>query len=125
MKVEVYRNLHQKCWSVRDAKTGLVIDHKDNIHIQDATLVVRPAGRKKVLQEQRKNVHAFIRGTTSDATLSRQDYLPKLILTDQITYNPYKYDSFVLTESEEPITHAKHIYLDRQGQAFIGESIYD
>ena len=54
MKVEVYRNLHQKCWSVRDAKTGLVIDHKDNIHIQDATLVVRPAGRKKVLQEQRK-----------------------------------------------------------------------
>ena len=116
MKIEVYRNLHQKCWSVRDAKTGLVIDHKDNIHIQDATLVVRPAGRKKVLQEQRKNVHAFIKGTTSDAILK---------LTDQITYNPYKYDSFVLTESEEPITHAKHIYLDRQGQAFIGESIYD
>ena len=116
MKVEVYRNLHQKCWSVRDAKTGLVIDHKDNIHIQDATLVVRPAGRKKVLQEQRKNVHAFIKGTTSDSILR---------LTDQITYNPYKYDSFVLTESEEPITHAKHIYLDRQGKAFIGESIYD
>ena len=115
MKVEVYRNLHQKCWSVR-WPNGRVVKHVDNIHIQDATLVVRPAGRKKVLQEQRKNVHAFIRGTTSDAILK---------LTDQITYNPYKYDSFVLTESEEPITHTKHIYLDRQGKAFIGESIYD
>ena len=53
MKVEIYRNLHKNCWSVRDNKTGKVIDHVRNIHIKDATLVVRPAGRARVLQEGR------------------------------------------------------------------------
>ena len=63
MKVEVYRNLHQKCWSVRDCKTGKVVDHVQKIHLEDAELVVRPAGRAKVLREQRKNVHAYSMGT--------------------------------------------------------------
>jgi len=111
MRVEVYRNLHKACWSVRDVKTGLVIDHVDSIHIQNATLVVQPAGRKKVLKEQKKNVHAFIRGTISDAPI---------ILAEKITYNPYKYDSFVLAYSETPITYSPHVYLDHHGRAYTG-----
>ena len=115
MKVEVYRNLHQKCWSVRDAKTGLVIDHVDYIHLEDTTLVVRPAGRKKVLREKRKNVHAFIKGTAS--FLSECDNTH----SDQILYNPYRYDSFVLQDTEERITNAKHVYLNNEGKVFTGK----
>lgn len=111
MRVEVYRNLHKTCWSVRDVKTGLVIDHVDSIHIQNATLVVQPAGRKKVLKEQKKNVHAFIRGTISDAPIT---------LAEKITYNPYKRGAFVLADSGEPINHACHVYLDNHGKAYTG-----
>ena len=62
MKVEVYRNLHKNCWSVRDCKTKKVIKHVQSAYIKNAELVVQPAGRSKVLREQRKNVHAFVRG---------------------------------------------------------------
>ena len=30
-KVRVYWNLHKKCWSIQDCKSGLVIDHKDKV----------------------------------------------------------------------------------------------
>ena len=109
MKVEVYRNLHKNCWSVRDNKTGKVIDHVDNIHIKDADLVVRKAGREKVLREKRKNVHAFVRGTIENCSSWHNE---------QIAYNPYKYDSFVLVESTEPIFHADHIYLNDNGEVW-------
>ena len=48
--IEVYKNLHKHCWSVRDNKTGKVIQHVRNIHLVDAKLVVRPAGRERVLR---------------------------------------------------------------------------
>ena len=118
MKVEVYRNLHKDCWSVRDNKTGRVIDHVNYIHLHDATLVVRPSGREKVLREKRKNVHAFIKGTASFLSECGDSH------SEQILYNPYKYDSFVLQDTEERITHAKHVYLDNEGKVFTGESIY-
>ena len=58
--VEVYYNLHKKCLSVR--KRGLVIDHVSSILLKNAEFVVQPAGRKRVVKEKRKNVHAYIRG---------------------------------------------------------------
>jgi len=109
MKVEVYRNLHKHCWSIRDTKTGRVIEHTNNVHIKDAKLVVRKAGREKVLREKRKNVHAFVRGTIESCSSCH---------TEQIAYNPYKYDSFVLVESKEPIFNAEHVYLNILGEVW-------
>ena len=114
MKVEVYRNLHKNCWSIRDNKTGRVIDHVDSIHIKDANLVVRKAGREKVLREKRKNVHAFVKGTIENcSSWHNEEYGGKLI-----AYNPYKYDSFVLVESAEPIFNAEHVYLNENGEVW-------
>ena len=109
MKVEVYRNLHKNCWSIRDNKTGKVIQHVNDVHIKNATLVVRKAGREKVLREKRKNVHAFVRGTIESCSSWH---------TEQIAYNPYKYDSFVLVESTEPIFDAEHVYLNNKGEVW-------
>ena len=109
MKVEVYRNLHKNCWSIRDTKTGRVIEHTDSVHIKNAKLVVRKSGREKVLREKRKNVHAFVRGTIESCSSWH---------TEQIAYNPYKYDSFVLVESKEPIFNAEHVYLNDKGEVW-------
>jgi hypothetical protein len=115
MKVEVYRNLHKQCWSVRDNKTGKVIDHVRNIHIKDATLVVRPSGREKVLRERKKNVHAFVKGTI----VSVNENLPDSWgYSTEITYNPYMYDSFVEKGTGMPVKKAKDIYLGRFGKAY-------
>jgi len=123
--VEVYRNLHKDCWSVRDSKTRLVINHVDYIHLHNATLVVQPAGREKVLREKRKNVHAFIKGTQVPSWYGGWPLTVPLVKdwssrVRGVIYNPYRNESFVLQDTGEPITHADHVYLNDQGKAFIG-----
>ena len=61
-KVRVYWNLHKKCWSIQDAKSGLVIDHRYDVTLEQAKFVVRKGGQKRVRDEGKKNVHAFAVG---------------------------------------------------------------
>jgi len=112
MKVEVYRNLHKQCWSVRDNKTGKVVDHVRNIHIKDATLVVRPSGREKVLRERKKNVHAFVKGE-----ITTIGGVP--IEIHQVVYNPYKNTTFIEKGSGEPIHTAKNVFLTSLGNVYV------
>ena len=113
MIVEVYRNLHTGSWSIRSSKTGLVIDHADQVHLTGAKLVVQPAGRAKVLREKRKNVHAFIRGERVPMAADPQP------ADQQVSYNPYKCGSFVIKSTGEPITEAGSVTLTAEGHAYI------
>jgi hypothetical protein len=104
MRVEVYFNLHKKTFSVRNCKTGLVIAHTDNIWVEDPVFVVRKAGREKVLRERKKNVHAFVRGTwMPDLLVEDASKLHHREVSKEVTYNPYKYDSFVTKHDAKPI----------------------
>ena len=105
MRVEVYFNLHKKTFSVRSAKSGKVLLHTDEVHIENPEFVVRQSGRNRVLSEGRKNVHAFVRG---DATFFRYTNRPML---DTLTYNPYKYVFFVDKKTEEPVYKASRAWL--------------
>lgn len=103
MKVFVYFNLHKKCFSIKalegDMK-GRVIAHRDNVLLFRSTFKVSQAGRERVLREKRKNVHAGVCGTwyeswndgiTLDSVKERGE---------PVTYNPYKYTSFVYKDDE-------------------------
>ena len=80
LKVDVYWNLHKKCYSVRHK--GKVIAHLNNVLLRDVEWIVQPAGRERVLREKRKNVHAFARGYyVQDFSMGSGCYT---------TYNPYK-----------------------------------
>ena len=105
MRVEVYFNLHKKTFSVRSAKSGKVLLHTDEVHIENPEFVVRQSGRERVLREGKKNVHAFVRG---DATFFRYTNRPML---DTLTYNPYKYAYFVDKQTEEPVYKASRAWL--------------
>ena len=95
MRVEVYRNLHKGCLSVRHK--GRVIRHLlhgEPLTLSDAQLVVGQAGRARVLREKRKNVHAVIRGTVVERAEPRG--VP-------LHYNPYETDSWLLLDGgDEP-----------------------
>ena len=106
MRVEVYFNLHKKTFSVRSCETGRVIHHTDEIHIVNPEFVVRQSGRNRVLSEGRKNVHAFVRG---DCPFYRLN--PRNGTLDTLTYNPYKYVSFVDKQTEEPVYKASRAWL--------------
>ena len=95
-KIEVYRNLHKKCWSVR--QDGLVKFHCHQMSMKDCEFVVRPAGRAKVLREKRKNVHAFVRGYLWDGKLPAD--IEVGAFGENVSYNPYKAATFVDDENK-------------------------
>jgi hypothetical protein len=106
-RVKVYYNLHKHTFSVQ--KNGLVVLHADYIKLEDVEFKVRPGGREKVRQEKSKNVHAFVNGTLIDFCQYPCDDIPEEPVGDIITYNPYKYDTFVYRETEEPVIYATEV----------------
>ena len=66
-RVDVYRNLHEDCYSIRSRETdsdeyGNVIGHAHGVLLRDAEFVVQEAGQAKCRETGVKNVHAVVRG---------------------------------------------------------------
>ena len=104
--VDVYFNLHRKVWSVRDRKTRRVVAHLNSVVLSDVTFHVSAAGNARVRAEGRKNVHAFARGTFVGFTADGMEDADTAV-----TYNPYKYTSFVDAETERPVHAAAQAWL--------------
>jgi hypothetical protein len=104
--VDCYYNLHKHCLSVRHK--GLVVRHADEIVLDNVKFVVSQAGRERVLREQRKCVHAFVRGEILETTLEKLIGFEELNQGTIVKYNPYKYNSFV-DENETPVKGAKKV----------------
>ncbi len=110
-KTYVYFNLHKHVWSVM--VRGLVQRHSTLVFIKDADFVVRAAGHRKVLEQKRKNVHAFVRGTDvsdqwSESGLKNFEKLGKGV---QLSYNPYKGAHFYRKDTGEVVDSARLVVL--------------
>ena len=99
-KHKVYYNLHKKCLSIM--LKGKVLEHSTEFFLKDVEFRVSQAGRSRVLKEKRKNVHAFVCGTPDDGWPVDQN-------ERRVTYNPYKYNSFVYSDNQEPVYKAKWV----------------
>lgn len=103
--VKVYRNLHNDMFSIVAIATGLVVAHSKTVQLKDAKFVVNASGRRRVLREKQKNVHAYVVGTfsgTAESTLKREAY-----------YNPYKTATFVTSEGK-PLLEARAVALQNR-----------
>lgn len=118
MRAYVYWNLHKFLFSVKNTRTGLVHAHARQVVIKNATFAVSQAGRARVLRERRKNVHAGVRGKMALIEVERPG--PGGAGTNtggdmrgwtRVTYNPYKYDSFVRASDERPVEGAEEVRL--------------
>jgi hypothetical protein len=108
-KVMVYYNLHLHTFSVKHKNK--VIAHADFVNLADVEFRVRPGGRDNVLKQQQKNVHAFVIGTLIDYCEYPCSDIPKPESADLITYDPYKYNSFVYKKDETPIYVANVVHM--------------
>ena len=113
-RVRVYRNLHKKCLSVQDSN-GIVIGHVQTIVLKNVKFVVRPAGRRKVLETKRKNVHAFAVGEV----VSFQDHTAVMQYNNPVRYNPYVADTFLVRPKgairEYPIYESNLVQINASG----------
>jgi hypothetical protein len=100
-KVSVYFNLHLKVWSIKQG--SLVVAHAQEITLTNVTTKIYEAGRLRVIQERKKNVHSYLVGyvTESDIDPERNLY-----------YNPYKVSSFVDAETMAPVHAAQLVRLN-------------
>jgi hypothetical protein len=127
-KVFVYYNLHKHKWSVKDVKTGRVIGHYYDVSLYNAKFKVSAAGRARVLKEKRKNVHAGVEGYLTKDVLARK--MDGTILWEsqserhKVTYNPYKYDTFVTVSDKEPIHKSYFVRMVAYGTNWDGKGQY-
>ena len=109
IKVAVYFNLHKKLFSVKSregATYGRVLYHTDNIVLDNVKFVVRSKGRKKVIKEKRKNVHAFCYGTINikNEEVKRTGRM--------ISYNPYKSSHFYYIDDKARVDKSDKIQME-------------
>ena len=109
-KVKVYRNLNNGKISIQ--QSGLIVGHCDKIILQSCEFIVNQSGRLRVVNEKRKNVHAFITGYVSGNLEISSKRLP-------VTYNPYRFDSFVMVDSTKPVKKATMASVSSNGWIFV------
>ena len=116
---QIYRNLRNGKWSVqhRAGREVKVVAHADNVYMGVCSFVVQERGNQRVRLEQRKNVHAFVRGVLLDA--------PENLIADpasggmvELTYNPYKYTSFVRKDTKQPVHNDPFVVLRADGSVW-------
>lgn len=103
MLVEVYKNSHKNCFSVRDCLSRKILGYSNRLVLRNCKFVVQQGGRNRVLKEKKKNVHAFVRGnfdteehniTNSGGDLFFIYNNTRPFLYNEIRYNPYKNKCF-------------------------------
>jgi hypothetical protein len=121
-RVMVYYNLHKHTFSV--TYKGKVVLHADYVKLKDVEFRVRPTGKEKVRREKSKNVHAFVIGDLVDYCEYPCEKTPQEKDSKVVTYDPYKYDSFVYKSDETPIYNAKEVeMINKKNKLFVIKEI--
>lgn len=108
-KVRVYVNLHKGGrFSIVDAKSGLVCGYTENCLLSEATFFVSQSGRKKVMEQQKKFVHAWVKGIYEDDSIEQP-----LLINAPVVYNPYKHESFC-DQKGNPVYNSTLAYLSNK-----------
>lgn len=104
-RVQVYRNIRKKLFSVLDKKTRRLIAHRDTLVLSNVEFKVSKAGQERVRREKQKHVHAYVVGNYVDQPINSITHY-KLVY-----YNPYVTDTFVIVDNNTPILKAEKCYL--------------
>lgn len=113
-EVHVYRNLNNGLFSIRCAKTKLVLAHGNAFIIKNGVPVVNEKARQKVLEKKVRTVHAYIQGLYfGDFFEDEDDY----DIGDEIYYNPYTCNNFINKTTEKAMEQEDLLFYD--GKAHI------
>lgn len=116
-RVSVHRNLHEDSLTIKVG--NLVHGHADVVVLYDVSFHVGAKGNARVREEQRKHVHATVRGTVVKAydVDDVEEVYEKLEKYGyrRVYYNPYKVTTFVDYASFKPIYEAERavVVMDR------------
>ena len=106
-RFKIYRNLHRQSFSIqgylKEKKGYRVVDRANVAVMENVIFKVMQRGREKVIEEKRKNVHAFVMPEKYKHISKRAKSKYNTDELREIYYNPYKYNSFVYKDTEESL----------------------
>jgi cellobiose-specific phosphotransferase system component IIB len=107
----VYRNIKKSkdthTYSVKGSD-GKVLRHATDLSLLNPDIKVSNKGRERVRSEKQKNVHAGIKGEMGKVDASKFNWR-------DITYDPYKYETFVYRDDQKPVDKPDVILLTPKG----------
>lgn len=115
-RVKVYRNLRTGKWSVRD-KDGRVIAQLNKICLLHVAWVVGKAGSRTAKSVKQRNVHAFAWGTYIEPEFLHKEANGTRLSINEVTYNPFKNETFVYKDNNEEITYSSFAVLWKRAMA--------
>jgi hypothetical protein len=126
MRVKVYRNINNGLISIMSEKSRLVLSHSHSVLLENVTFNVNETGRQRVIQTNRKNVHAFaigdLVGGEGFAGFKGREVSPckpshNHIVNQQLRYNPYESAEF-RDQQQNPRTSAAACLIMNDGKIF-------
>jgi len=109
MNSSIYWNVRRKVWSIQ--QKGRVVGHTKYLVLENVTFHVNENGRLKVIRDQRKSVHAKVKGRRVSARLSVR-------CATRVRYNPYRDKTFV-TDSGRRIDSATLASFRPDGRLYV------
>lgn len=124
----VYRNINSDLWTVQAYKTGKGWRKDAGVRVllsKGNTYKVYEAGKIRVREEKKKNVHAYVLTDNVTGFSSVEEagfwyyqlYKKELEFGNRITYDPYKHDNFIWEGGGE-ITYSHLNIFDNEGKVF-------
>lgn len=99
-RYRVYRNLNKHCFSIQSRAVNSsykVVAHFETLFLYRCKFKVLESGRKRVINEKRKNVHAYVMPIAIESV--DKDVVFNILELREIYYNPYHHSTFVYVDS--------------------------
>ena len=112
-RVHIFKNWKHNCYSIM--QHGVVVASARQVRLADVEFRVRETGRERMLQRQKKNLHAYAIGRLLDFVHPTQDRDLERMEGRSVFYNPYRFGFFADCETNAPVTEADIVQLDENG----------
>lgn len=122
--VDVYRNLNEQkktgrvVWSVRareGAHKGRVVGHATDVVVTNASTHVGCGAQKRIAAGAPREVHAWVTGTLTAATLSPVDGYDWNAIGRRVTYRPHQAAEFRYVDTGAAFNGAALVAFNEQG----------
>lgn len=111
--VRVFKNWKLGCYNIM--QSGKLLTSARQVRLSGVEFLVRESGRKRMLENGRRNIHAYAVGTLVDYVHPAESRDLDKITGRGVFYDPYKFSSFVDFETEYPVTAADLAQFDESG----------
>lgn len=103
-RVHAYYNIPKDTVSVRNTSRKVIL-HRDTVVLRDGDFRVSEPGRERVLENERKNVHAMVYGYWAEEC--------PVECPVAVRYNPYEDPYFKTVEGGERIEEADWVIIEK------------